>query len=164
MFNVNEYINGLKISADDDVVKETKDLINMAELVLSDAYLCRAYHWGVASAMENQLTYLGGTLLPSQERRLNVLANPRGILAETDLRVSFISNEDHRHINEDITIEDDIAEKEAFIAQVDEKMRTAAIMFALFVNAHDEQSMTLNQLSYRAIQIKSQANKARRSA
>ena len=164
MFNVYEYVNNLVVSADDETVKAVKDIINMHEILYDDGYLARAQHWGSATSMENQLSYLGGRLLPSMESKLNNLKNPRGILAEDDLRVSFTANESQPHINEDVLVEDQIAELEARIDQVHEKMRVAGIAFALYVKAHDEQSALLNLLSYSGIKAQAAAKRERRSA
>lgn len=164
MFNVNEYVNELIIPADDEEVKQANDMLNIAEAIFDDGYLARANHWGVATAMENQISYLGGNLLPRYERRLNTVTNPTGVLAETDLRASFVSNEDHPHVNEDITAEEQAGELEAQIDQIKVKMRSAAIVYAVFVAAHDRISMDLNQLTFGAIKAKAYNNRQARSA
>ena len=87
MFDTNGYVNELSFASDDEYVQQAKDQVKFSETLLDDAYLARAHHWGVAAAMENQISYLGGQLLPKAERRLNNLANPRGVLAESDLRI-----------------------------------------------------------------------------
>lgn len=164
MFNVTEYIHDLKPTEEDmQTIKEAKEVSQVLELLCDDAYLARALHWGVATAMENQLTYIGGNLLPKAEARLNRLAG-NGYLSEGDVSVSWYANEDKPHVNEDITIDDQVTDQERFIDQVNLKLHTAAIMFVAFVNAHDELSHTLNQLTYGAIKAKSASKRERKAS
>ncbi len=152
-FNVADYISTLSVPSDDPVLHDTKKVFEVMQNILDDAYLCRAFAWGVAAAMENQLTYLGGNLLPNFENKLNIIAG-KGVLSESDLRTFKFSNEEQPHINSDQDKGDLIAEQEARIDQVVSKMRNAAIMFVYAVRTHDELSETLNQLNYTAIKAR----------
>ena len=157
-FNVLNYISTLSVPSDDPILSDTKKLFEVMQLILDDAYLCRAFAWGVAAAMENQLTYLGGNLLPNSENKLNILAG-RGVLSESDLSVFKFANEEKPHINDDQDKDDLIAEQEARISQVVNKMRNAAIMFVYAVRSHDELSETLGQLNYMGIKSKAAARR-----
>ena len=159
MFDINNYISTLSVPSDDPVLHDTKRLFEIAQNILDDAYLCRAHAWGVAAAMENQITYLGGNLLPNFENKLNILAG-KGVLSQSDLRTFKFSNEEQPHINEDQDKGDQIAEQEARIDQVVNKMRSAAIMFVYAVRNHDEISESLGQLNYVAIKSKAASKRA----
>jgi len=91
-FSIQDYISTLSVSSDDPVLSDTRKVFEVMQVILDDAYLCRAFAWGVATAMENQLTYLGGNLLPNSENRLNILAG-RGVLSESDLSTFKFANE-----------------------------------------------------------------------
>jgi hypothetical protein len=159
MFNVGEYIQSLNISPDDERLVEFKRLATAKELILDDAYLCRASFWGEASAMENQLEYLGGNYLPNLERRINQLEGS-GFLSENDLSVSWFANEDQPHVNDEVPADEKSANVKDQIDQVLYKMSTAAIGFIVNVHKHDEISKQLEQLSYTAIKARAAAKRA----
>jgi hypothetical protein len=161
MFDIANYISTLRVTEDDPTLVDTKRLFELSQVILEDAYLCRAHAWGVATAMENQLTYLGGNLLPNFENKLNILAG-RSVLSESPLDVFKFANEEKPHINDDKSKEDQILEQEARIDQVKSKMYAAAIMFVYAVRTHDEISETLGQLNYAA--IKSRATSKRNAS
>lgn len=163
MFSVAEYCHSLNVSPEDDTLTRAKEIIELTELICDDAWLARQDHFGSAGAMERQLEYLGGTLLPNAESKLNRLEG-RGILSESDLSVSWHSNEDHVHENDEIPVDQQIDEQKNFIDQLKDRMRTAAILFVTRVHAHDEISKMLDQLTYSAIKARAQSNRAARSA
>ena len=159
MFNVNGYVNQMSIEEGElEVLERTRDANQALQILCDDAYLARALFWGVASAMENQLSYLGGNFLPNLERSLNRLS-PNGILSEDSLDLNKFSNESHAHINDDESIDDQKAEIEARIDQVRAKMDTAAIMYVEAVRNHDEISHLLGQMTYSGIKAAAAAKR-----
>ena len=158
-FNVNQYCKDMTVAANDNDVVEFKRLNEATQIIYDDAYLARAYFWGVASSMENQLSYLGGNYLPNLERRMNTL-NSEGILSQTDLDVNWHSNEDQLHVNDDQPVEEHKAIQQSRIDIVHTKMRTAAICYVLAVRAHDDISHTLDQLTFSGIKAKAEAKRS----
>ncbi len=157
-FDVSEFLDGLTVDPEDHDLDQCRKLAELTQHILEDPYLCRSYYWGVAAAMENQLTYLGGNYRVNLERRLNAIEG-NGILSESDVRVKWFANEDKPHVNSDVTIEDQIDEIKTRIDQCNDKMRTAAIMFVVNVHNHDEVSRQLEQLSYASIKSRSAAKR-----
>lgn len=158
-FNVAEFVNNISISKDDDFVKAIKKLNAVMLNLYDDAYICRALLWGTASALENQITYLGNILLPSFERRLNTLKGT-GILSESDIDVYKFSNEEKPHVSDDTTVDDQALELEMRIDQIRSKMTTAAVGFIEAIRNHDDLSKDLNLLSYSGIKAKAAERRA----
>lgn len=152
-FDIKQYITSLTVDTEDEWFKDTLRWVELGESILDDAYLARALYWGVASAMENQLTYLGNNYRANLGRQLLSLQS-NGILKEDDMSIFKFANESLPHINDDRSKEDQIADKEAQIKQVDEKMYTAAVLFVHAVRRHDAISHDLNQLTYSAIKAR----------
>ncbi len=157
-FNVNEFCNEIEINPDNEVLVEWKQLFNTTQILLDDAYSCRAYFWGVASAMENQIQYLGGNYLPNLERRVNQLEG-NGFLSESDLQVSWHSNEDKPHVNEDVDAILQSSEVKDQIDNIQDRMVNLGVAYVLARTSHDDISKTLNQLTYGAIKAKAAARK-----
>jgi hypothetical protein len=162
MFNVNSYINDLKVDPKDEELSQAKDMVTLTALICDDAWLCRQAYYGMAGAMDRQLEYLGGTLLPNAEQRLNRLEG-NGILSEGDVTVDWFSNEDKPHINEDRPIDQLVDDQKAFIDGLVVRMRTAAIIFVTHCRAHDDISKDLEQLSYNGIRAKASSNREARA-
>jgi len=141
------------IDADDfkDEASEFKKLFELLQNVLDNAYLARSALWGVATGLENQISYIGSNFRANLERRLNTLENPRGILAEDDLMVHKFANESHPHINNDSTVSDQAEELKLRIDQLTRTMSVAAVGYTLAVRTHDEISQQLGQMTYHAI-------------
>ena len=158
-FNVAEFVNSISISKDDDFVKAIKKLNAVTLNVFNDAYICRALMWGQAAALENQLTYLANTLLPSFERRLNILTS-RGILGESDIDVYKFSNEQKPHVSDDTTLDDQVLELEMRIDQIRNKMTVAAVGYIEAIRNHDDLSKDLNLLSFSGIKSKATERRA----
>ena len=158
---VNSFVNDINSSDYEDEAKEFNKIAELVQLVFEDAWLARAYFWGTATAMENQIAYLGDNMLSNMERRLNQLVNPTGILAEDDLRTSRFSNESLPHINEDQTVEDRAEELRLRIDQIIRKMNVAGVQFCIAVQNHDDISKTLEQMTF--AQIKAKASLRRTS-
>ena len=98
MFNLAEYVNDLSITSENEVLQEFDTLFVAQQGILDDAYLNRSVFWGIATALENQITYLGGNLLPNIERRINILEGG-GYLSQGDIQVDWFANEDQPHVN-----------------------------------------------------------------
>ena len=111
--------------------------------------------------MLSHLKYLGGTLLPKAEQRLNQLEG-NGILSETDITVGWgkHANEDQPHINDEIAVDQQVENQKSYMDDLTARMRTVAISFVLHVQEHDDISKDLNQLSFSAIQARSAQKKA----
>ena len=157
-FNVNEFCSEIEITPDNEVLVEWKQLFNTTQILLDDAYSCRAYFWGVASAMENQIQYLGGNYLPNLERRVNQLEG-NGFLSESDLQVSWHSNEDKPHVNEEVDAILQSSEVKDQIDNIQDRMVNLGVAYVLARTSHDDISKTLNQLTYGAIKAKAAARK-----
>tara|TARA_Y100000310_G_C20680013_1_gene815353 strand:- start:1833 stop:2336 length:504 start_codon:yes stop_codon:yes gene_type:complete len=162
-FNVNAFCNELSLSPDNEVLKEWKQIYQALSVAVEDAWSARALFWGLTSAAENQLSYLGGNFLPNLERRVNNLEG-NGILSETDLQVSFHTNEDQPHINEDQDSADLAAEVKVRIDEINERMQVMAIVYVLGVQHHDDISRDLEQLTFSGIKAKAAANRAAKEA
>ena len=161
-FNLNEYLNGLTVTSDDDEYVSAKDLIEAQEILCNDKWLARQANFGMAGAMERQIEYLGGTLLPNSEDKLRKM-NSNGIIGESYTKDSWFghTNEDDPHVNEEVPFDQIKDDQETFIEELKARMRTAAIIFVANVRQHDFLSSILQpqQLSYAAIKAKGQQNR-----
>jgi hypothetical protein len=162
MFNVNEFVNGLTVETDNTDVRDAKVLIENVQLLTDDPWLSRAFFWGATSAMENQISFLGGRLLPGLEQRLNKIDPASGVLGESNLAVSWTSNEDKLHVNDAISVEDRIMETQSQIDNLLVRMKTASIIYVITMQAHDSISNDLDQLTF--AQIKQSATSKRQAA
>ena len=161
MFNPVEFINDLTVSNDDEVVKKVTDLIELKHHIYEDAWTVRQSCYNEAFGMLSHLKYIGGTLLPKAEQRLNQLEG-NGILSETDITVSFgkHANEDQPHINDEIPVDEQVDRQKNFVDDLLSRMKTVAISFVLHVEEHDDISKDLNQLSFKGIQNRSAQKRA----
>jgi hypothetical protein len=164
-FSIGQYMQDLTVSPDDEELEKAKDHAELTELICEDAWLARQAHFGVAGAMERQLEYLGGTLLPNAEQRISKMASD-GVIGESYSVDSWFgtTNEDDPHINDEIAFDQQIDDQKDFAEGLRDRMRTAAIIMATNIRAHDDISKTLNQLTYGAIKAKASANRAARAA
>ena len=158
-FNVNAYCNELSVSPNNDVVAEAKELFQASTVLLGDPWLVRAYFWGIATAMENQISYLGGDYKPRLVTKRNGIED-NGILTETPLDIGKFTNEDRPHIHDDRDMDMIASDADIDIQKCEEKMQTAAIVYILAITEHDDVSKDLNQLSFAGIKAKSAARKA----
>ena len=159
-FNLQEYMNTLVVPQDDPELEKAKDIVELTEIVCDDAWLARQDHYGSAGAMERQIQYLGSTLLPNAERKLQRM-NSDGVIGESYTQDSWFgtTNEDDPHINDEISFDQQKEDQQNFVDGLKIRMRTAAIMFATRVRAHDAISLTLDQLTYGGIKAKAQSNR-----
>jgi len=164
MFNLNQYMKDLTVSKDDEEYTAAMDIIELTEIICNDPWLARQDHFGSAGAMERQLEYLGGTLLPNAEERVRKMAS-NGIIGESYTVDSWFgsSNEDDPHTNDEIAFDQQLDDQQTFCEGLRERMRTAAILFATRMRAHDEISKELNQLSYASIKARAANNRAART-
>ena len=160
MFKLAEYVNSLTVRQDDEELAKSKDLVELIALICDDPWLTRQAYYGMAGAMERQLEYLGGTLLPNTDSRIMRMAS-EGIMHESLTVDSWFgtTNENGQHINDEVSKEQQIDDAKTFRDQLAVRMRTAAIVFVAHVRAHDEISKDLNQLSYGQIKAKAEANR-----
>ena len=157
-FDVNSYVKDLDVPRDNEVLQEWEQLFDTTQVILNDAYSARAYFWGVASAMENQIQYLGSNYLPNLENRVNKLEG-NGFLSEGDLQVSWYSNEDKPHVNEDIDITEQASDTKNQIRNIQDRMANLGVAYVLARKNHDDISNNLNQLSYGAIKSRAAAKR-----
>ena len=75
MFNLNTYLNELVVTKDDEEYIKANDIIELTNVICDDPWLARQDHFGSAGAMERQLEYLGGTLLPNAQSRAARMAS-----------------------------------------------------------------------------------------
>ncbi len=160
-FDLNNYIGTLSVNSDDQELTQCEDWVNLTHHILDDPWLVRQGLFGMAGAMERQITYLGGTLLPSAEVKLNNLEG-RGFLSESDVGSVKFANEDQPHVNDDVTVDQRVDDSKNFIDTLVVRMRTAAIMFVKCVRAHDDISYDLQQLTYDGIKAKAESNRQAR--
>ena len=160
MFNINQYLSDLTVLEDDVELKQAMELVELTELICDDAWLARQDHFGSAGAMERQLEYLGGTLLPNAENKKTRMSSG-GVIGESYVMDNWfgMSNEENRHENEEISFDQQLEDQENFIDSLKTRMRTAAILFVTRVRAHDELSKTLDQLTYSGIKAKAASNR-----
>ena len=152
IFNLQEYLNDLGIVEGDEEVKRALEIVELTELICDDAWLARQDHYGSAGAMERQLEYLGGTLLPNAEARIARLSSG-GVRSESYVQDSWFgtTNADDQHDSDETDKDQVISDQQAFCEQLRTRMRTAAILFVTRVRAHDAISLVLEQLSYAGI-------------
>ena len=160
IFNLQEYLNDLGIVEGAEEVKRALEIVELTELICDDAWLARQDHYGSAGAMERQLEYLGGTLLPNAEARIARLSSG-GIRSESYVQDSWFgtTNADDQHDSDETDKDQVISDQQAFCEQLRHRMRTAAILFVTRVRAHDAISSVLEQLSYAGIKQKAEANR-----
>tara|TARA_R100000789_G_scaffold45363_1_gene46285 strand:+ start:1134 stop:1634 length:501 start_codon:yes stop_codon:yes gene_type:complete len=165
MFNIQEYLNEMVVMQDDEELIKTMDVIELNEILCDDLWLVRQLHFGVAGAMERQIEYLGSTLLPNAEAKLQKM-HSNGVIGESYVQNNWFgtTNEDSPHVSEEISFDQQVDDQEKFVEGLKERMRTAGIIMVCNIRSHDEASMTLDQLTYGAIKSKASANRAARDA
>lgn len=161
MFNLNQYLSELTVEPDDEELIKANEIIELTEIICDDAWLARQDHYGSAGAMERQIEYLGGTLLPNAEAKLQRMSG-EGIIGESYTQDSWFgtTNEDDPHVNDEVSFDQQIEDQQNFVDGLRTRMRTAAILFVTRVRAHDDLSKTLDQLTYGAIKAKAASNRA----
>ena len=163
MFNPAVFINDLVVDKEDEDLVRVQDLIKLKHLIYDDAWTVRQSCYNEAFGMLSHLKYLGGTLLPKAEQRINQLENRTGVLGETDISVGWgtkHSNEDRPHINDEVSVDQQVDNQKSFVDDLLSRMRTVAISFVVHMEEHDDISKDLNQLTFSAIQTRSAQKKA----
>ena len=163
MFNPAEFINDLVVDKEDEDLVRVQALIKLTHLIYDDAWTVRQSCYNEAFGMLSHLKFLGGTLLPKAEQRINQLENRTGILGETDISVGWgtkHSNEDRPHINDEVSVDQQVDNQKSFVDDLLSRMRTVAISFVVHMEEHDDISKDLNQLTFSAIQTRSAQKKA----
>ena len=163
MINPAEFINDLVVDKEDEDLVRVQDLIKLKHLIYDDAWTVRQSCYNEAFGMLSHLKYLGGTLLPKAEQRINQLENRTGVLGETDISVGWgtkHSNEDRPHINDEVSVDQQVDNQKSLVDDLLSRMRTVAISFVVHMEEHDDISKDLNQLTFSAIQSRSAQKKA----
>jgi len=174
MFDIKQYITGLEVKQDDELLVEAKDLTEAVHLITNDPWLARQAFYGIAGSMERQLTYLGSTLLPNAEKRLQQL-NSSGVMGESYVVNSWFghSNDDDNHINsetvmshtgEQISVDQQADDHKTFVDQLHDRMRRACIIMVVSIREHDKLSDTLDQLNYAGIAARAAMNRTKKVA
>ena len=165
MFNVNEFLHELVVSEDDPELKMANDSVELTELACDDAWLARQEHYGVAGAMERQIEYLGGTLIPNAESRITRMSSDC-VMGESYTFDSFFgsANADDPHVNDEVSLDQLIDDQQTFVDGLRRRMRTAGIRMITRVVAHDALSKVLEQLTYGGIKAKAASNRAAKAA
>lgn len=165
MFNTNQYMKNITIAQDDETLIKALDIIELTEAICEDKWLARQDHFGSAGAMERQLEYLGGTLLPNAEDKLARM-HTGGVFTESYTVDSWLgtTNEDAPYTGDDKAFDVLLDDQATFVDELKVRMRTAAILFATRVRAHDALSLDLNQFTYAQIKAKASANRKSRAA
>jgi len=160
MFNVTEYLNELVVTKDDTTYAQSREMVDLTALICEDAWLIRQAYFGMAGAMERQIEYLGGTLLPSVEQRIQQQTS-KGVMGESYVIDNWIgqTNSMDDHINDEVP-DQALDDNQTFADQLRDRMRTAGIIFIVHMLAHDEVSKDLNQMSYGQIKQKANASRA----
>ena len=157
MFNPAEFINDLEVNDDDEDKKRIEDSIELNHLIYNNQWTVRQVCYSIAWGMLSHLNHLGNNLLPKAEQRINQLEG-NGILSESDITVGWgkkYANEDKPHINDEISVNQQVDNQKTHVDEIKERMKTVAISFVLNRDEHDELSMQLNQLSFKGIQNRS---------
>ena len=163
MFNPAEFINDLVVDKEDEDLVRVQDLIKLKHLIYDDAWTVRQSCYNEAFGMLSHLKYLGGTLLPKAEQRINQLENRTGVLGESNISVEWgakHTNEDRPHINDEVPVDQQVDNQKSFVDDLLSRMRTVAISFVVHMEEHDDISKDLNQLTFSAIQTRSAQKKA----
>jgi hypothetical protein len=164
-WSTQNYLNELTVETNDVELMQAQEMVELTQLICDDAWLARQAMFGMAGAMERQLQYLGETLLPNTERRVQRL-NSDGVIGESYTQDSWFgtTNTDDPHVNEEVKTKDQlIDDSQTFAEQLRARMRTAAIIFVTHVRAHDEISKILEQFTYGQIKQKAEENRTARA-
>ena len=155
---VNQYVNEMTVNEDDPDLEKAKDHVNISELLCDDLWLVRQLHYGVAGAMERQIDYLMSTLIPNTESRIARL-NGQTVSRET-MSVDWAAptNSEEAHINDE-NPDQAVDDAKSFVEGLHKRVRTAAIIYVLHVQAHDAASNLLDQFTYQQIKDKAAQNR-----
>ena len=159
-FSVTEFVNELLVNQEDPELTQAMDHVQITQLCCDDAWLARQTHYGVAGAMERQIEYLGGTLIPNAESRITRMSSD-GVMGESYTFDSFFgtSNADDPHVNDEVALDQLIDDQQTFVDGLRRRMRTAGIRMITRVVAHDALSKVLEQLTYGGIKAKAASNR-----
>ncbi len=162
MFNLQAFLNELVVKEGDEEVNQAQDIVQLIAVICDDPWLTRQAYYGMAGAMERQITYLGETLLPNTESRISRM-NSSGIIGESYTQDSWFgtTNADDPHVNDEVSFDQQIDDAQTFADQLRTRMRTAAIIFVTHLRAHDDISKDIDppQLTYGQIKSKALANR-----
>lgn len=162
MFNVTEYLNqvGKNLKDHKNEFDMAQDHVKLTQLICEDAWLARQGHFGFAGAMERQLEYIGGTLLPNTLTRITRLASNGTVRGESYVLDSWFgtTNSETENIHNDDP-DEQLHNAENFRDQLETRMVTAAILMVCHIKAHDELSQILDQLTYAQIKAKANMNR-----
>lgn len=161
MFNINEYINSLTVEQDDEELVQALKVSEINNMLCDDGWLVRQLYFGVAGAMERQIQYLGGTLIPNAEYKKTTLSSD-GVRGESLVVDNWFgsTNQHNPHENDEIP-DQEIDDTDTFIEGLNTRMRTAAIIMVVNIKAHDAVSKDLGQMSFG--QIKAAADAKRKT-
>ncbi len=164
MFNVQEFLNELVVTQDDEELQGIKEAADLVTYICDDAWLARARFFGEAGAMERHIEHLGNSMLPNQYTKLTRLEaqGGNGIQGESYTVNSWFgtTNADDPHMSDELGKQQQIDDTQMFIAQLEKRQRTAALMLVVAVREHDELSDMLDQHKYGTIKAMAAAKRA----
>jgi len=164
MFNFKQYVFDLTVDQDNQERVDAEQALEVNQVLYGDPWLVRAHTFGVAGAMQRQVEFVMGTLLPQQEQKLARLKSD-GVLGESYVNAAWnttdTTNATDPHINDENPTQE-IDDCEMFIEQLRSRVLTACIHFIVNLIVHDDVSKDLNQKTYGQIQATSAANRKAR--
>lgn len=143
-----------------ELLQRAKDACEVNQLIDDDKWLSRADNFGQAGAMDRHIEYLGHTLLPNAEAKLNRMTS-KGIIGESYVRDSWFgeTNAQEPHVNEEVSFDQLVEDQQNFIDQLKRRMTIAGIKMVVAIRNHDQLSNDLEQLTYAGIKAKAAANR-----
>jgi len=161
---VEKYVNELTVETDDVDRMQAIEHVNLSELLCDDLWLVRQLHYGVAGAMERQMDYLLNTLIPNTESRIAKLNGQTVSRESINVNWAAPTNSEEVHINDENPDQAE-SDAQAFVEGLRDRVRRAAIIYVMHVQAHDEASLLLNpqQFTYQQIKDKAESNRQARS-
>ena len=143
-----------------ELLQRAKDALEVNLLIDDDKWLSRADNFGQAGAMDRHIEFLGLTLLPNAEAKLNRMTS-KGIIGESYVRDSWFgeTNEQEPHVSEETPFDQLIENQQNFVDQLKRRMTTAGIKMVVAIHNHDILSNDLEQLTYAGIKAKAAANR-----
>ena len=161
-FNLQGYLNDLVVTEGDEIVQKSVDVVELLGILCDDVWLARQAYYGVCGAMERQLTYLGETLLPNVESRISRMVST-GIIGESYVQDHWFGTTyaDDPHVNDEVSYDQQLDDAKTFVEELQDRMRTAAIIFVTHLRRHDKISKEMEppQLTYGQIKSKAESNR-----
>jgi len=166
-FDFEAYLKGLKKEGNEETFEHAVDAATVEAIAANDPWLSRAAHYGSASAMENHAKFVGGNLLPGQQRKLFKM-EAKGVMGESYTRDNWFGTtneepESNPHVSEEVPFDQLCDDVKTFIEELENRILRAAVIHIVRVEFHDRDSEKIDQYSYADIK-RSAALKRERAA